>query len=79
MNNWTPITTAMPEANTRVLVTHNTFGEKEVCIAIMWVYSKTNQPIWHQDSEHVNVGRADACINHDELNVTHWMPIIDPA
>lgn len=84
MNNWIPITERKPEPHTKVLVTHNPYGDhKEVCIAEWFEYTcpytKEKFICWHQDSEYVNVDGYDACINHDDLKVAHWQPLIVPA
>ena len=81
---WIPITEKLPEQHARVLVTHTPWADfKEVCIASWFEYtsslSKKKEICWHQDSEYVNVDGYDACINHDELKVTHWQTLIDPA
>lgn len=82
--NWIPITEAIPEPFTKVMVTHTPYNDhKEVAIAewFTWTHPYSNEKImcWHQDSEYVNVDGYDACMNHDDLKVTHWMPLIDPA
>ena len=82
--NWIPLTDRFPESHTRVLITHNPYSDiKEVCIATWFEYvnpyNKQKVIVWHQDDEYINVDGYDACLNHDELKVTHWMPLIDPA
>ena len=81
---WISISEKMPEPHTKVLVTHTPWSDfKEVCIAqwFEWTHPHTKEKIvsWHQDSEYVNVDGYDACIDHDDLKVTHWQPLIDPA
>jgi hypothetical protein len=81
---WIPITDKMPKPSTRVLVTHNPYSDiKEVAIAEWFEWystlTKKTEIAWHQDSEYVNVDGYDACLGHEELKVTHWMPLIDPA
>lgn len=81
---WIPITERFPEQHQKVLVTHIPYGDhKEVAIAswFNWTcpYTKEKFTSWHVDSEYVNVDGYDACINHEDLTVTHWQPLIDPA
>jgi hypothetical protein len=81
---WIPITERKPEPFTKVLVTHNPYGDRKGVAIAEWFewtcpYTKEKFISWHQDSEYVNVDGYDACINHDNLNVTHWKPLIDPA
>lgn len=83
MNTWIPITEKMPISHTRVLVTHEPYaGHKEVCIASWFTWyercAKKEHICWHQDTEWAEVN-GDAGLDHEDLNVTHWKPLIDPA